>query len=295
MLEIINAVYPSPEQCEIVVSGSRNAYKSWDRSDSFICWDNDEYWKTDDICNKCKFNEKCKTESNNGDVFVLGENDERLLENLCHAGETSHRKFLRQLPVIFDIRAPLYFWKQLDTYKVGTTANSESTMHTLVNEPFTIDDFSMENFLSLNMEDVNYLECFEYDDSEYDFGGISFDGQLVEQGQYLSELYINLLNSLRYFYFKTSDKRYWHAINELLPQSYMQSRTWSANYEVLLKIMTQRIHHKLAEWRTLIVFWLKSVPYLLKFACAAGIVKVKGRKVLIADTGEHLYDLPEIY
>ena len=258
---VTNLVTPSAEWWDAAINGMRNAFKSWDKADSEICTDSEE---EKEICyGGCPFVDHWEGEENycypicgyetyeNGPVFILGKNDRTLLLGLTAAGDPSHRKVLRQLPVIMDITAPLLFWKQLDTYKVGTTANSESTMHTITKYPFTLDDFD--------------LEC----------AGKAMDEE--EIGSYINifkAFYLKDLNYLRDKFLETKDKDYWYTLNELLPQSYIQTRTWSANYEVLLTIIKNRLGHKIPIWDRLITYWLKEVYMLLDLAVAAGIVEV---------------------
>lgn len=287
MIKVDNLVSPSAEQFDVVIGGMRNAFKSYDRADSEIC--KGESVDKDSIryCFVCE--DECTPTT---ECFILGENDEKLAKNLIGGDSPSHRKFLRQLPLIMDITAPLFFWKQLDTYKIGTTANAESTMHTLVKEPFKIENFEVQHFLSINGEETDWLRCVEYEDSDLWFEGMENHGYCFTPEEYFKENFINLLNSLRYFYLKTKDQKYWYAINELLPQSYLQKRTWAANYEVVLTIMAQRIHHKIPEWRSLIIYWLQNIPYLLDFAIADGLVRKKYSDVVINDDSEEvLYSL----
>ena len=233
MIEITNLVTPSHNWWEAAIKGMRNPFKSRDKSDSEI---KAAYDITENDCYNCSSYKSC------GDMngicgLIIGKKDKQLLLNLCKAG-TSHRKVLRQLPVIMDIEAPLYFWKQLDQYKLGTVTNSESTMHCLTKEPFKLKDFSVENYRSL------------------------FGSKTEDQLKAFEELIVSDLNDLRDGYLETKDMKYWNSLNELLPQSYMQKRTWSANYEVLVNIIQQRKGHKLDEWNELINYWLENVPYL---------------------------------
>ena len=253
MIKIENLVTPDTAWWDVAINGMRNSYKSNDKHDSSYCYglfafpDNKS-----DLCNKCPFykinwvnpddeldyEDECTYyESGGYPTYVLGENDLKLFLNLCKAG-ISHRKVLRQLPVIMDITAPLYFWKQLDQYKIGTVTNAESTMHTMTKHSFKLEDFSIENYKSL------------------------FGSRTEEQLRYLEELVVGDLNDLRDQYLETKNMKYWYALNELLPQSYMQTRTWSANYEVLVNIIEQRKNHKLSEWKDFIDFLLDNVPYL---------------------------------
>lgn len=224
MLKVTNLVTPSPEQFEVVIKGMRLPFKSGDKSDSYIIPFGDDDW---DI---------------KGPSFILGKKDKQLLLNLCKAGDPSHRKLLRQLPVVCDITAPLYWWKQADKYQIGTVTNAESTMHTITKYPFKIEDFSLGDLADADY----YIES----------GHVG-----VELNQYVESI-IPTLNMLRDRYLETDDKKYWYAINRLLPQSYNQTRTWSGNYEVLVNMINQRKGHKLEEWETFREYMLKNVPYL---------------------------------
>lgn len=157
----------------------------------------------------------------------LGENDLRLMRSLAQAG-TDHRKFMRFLVVTMDVTAPLYWWKEFDTYKVGTVANSCSTMHTVADRPFTLDDFSHEQLTRASMQAMSAL--------------------------------IDVLNYNRDHYKATNEKEYWWQIIQLLPSSYNQRRTVLLNYEVLASIYHARKDHKLDEWRVL-CRWIVDLPY----------------------------------
>lgn len=204
MIKIENVVTPSPEQWEAVVLGVRNPYNSWAKSDSE--W-NVEY----------------------PDTFYVGEDDLALMTKLSKAGD-DHGKFMRMLPVIVGkLTAPLYFWKQLDTYKVGTVADSCSTMHTLTSRPFRLEDFS-----------------FDYTEEA------------------LGKSYVDMLNSMWSFWYTAADEekkqRSWYMINELLPNCYNQTRTWSTNYQVLKHIYHARKNHKLKEWHDF-CDWIETLPH----------------------------------
>lgn len=149
--------------------------------------------------------------------FHIGKNDLDLAMRLVNAGE-SHRKFLRQIFVCMDIKAPLYWWKEFDTYKVGTTANSQSTMHKLMSKPFHISQFSTDN---MSEEILAYFKTT-----------------------------VEVLEFSRKKFLETKDKSYWHSTVQLLPESYNQTRTVTLNYEVLANIYNQRKGHKLNEWQT---------------------------------------------
>jgi hypothetical protein len=169
-------------------------------------------------------------------VPTIGNNDLSLMRKLCRAG-SDHRKFLRMIVVSVDITAPLYWWKEFDTYKVGTVANSCSTMHKIHSKEFTLDDFSSE-----------HLTC----------GFFEKDGSYFESAEVLKRL-IYFLNTYRGFYLKTKDKQWWWQIIQLLPTSYNQKRTLMLNYEVLLNMYHARKNHKLDEWHTFCE-WIESLP-----------------------------------
>ena len=187
---------------EAAIRGARNPMNSWDRMDSGY---------------------------NNG-KFEIGENDYDLLRRLTIAGP-EHRKWNRMVTVTMDITAPLYWWKEYDTYKVGTVANSCSTMHKIQAKEFELDDFSYDH---LYEEENGWIE------DEYGYKWCCAPTCL--------ETTINTLNAYRYQYNKTKDKKYWWQMIQLLPTSYNQKRTVHLNYEVLGTMYHQRRHHKLDEW-----------------------------------------------
>lgn len=197
MLEVKNS---SVMNLENAIRGARNPMNSWNRMDS-------EY-------------------DENGQ-YILGPNDLGLAKRLAKAG-SDHRKYLRQVFVSVDINAPMYWWKEFDTYKVGTVANSTSTMHKIASKAFSIDDFSHDHS---NEQTVKCLEMI-----------------------------VETLESLRQEYLKTKDKTVWYSMIQLLPSSYHQMRTVSMNYETLINIYYARKHHKLTEWHTLCA-WIESLPY----------------------------------
>lgn len=175
--------------------------------------------------------------------YYLGPNDQTLAMKLRKAG-TDHRKFMRMIVVYADITAPLYWWKEFDTYKVGTVANSCSTMHTIHKKEFTPDDFSHEHVLRDNSVTVNYVEN---------------DFRVLNNLQWLM-LTIDLLNAMREAYLETKDKVFWWQMIQLLPSSYNQKRTVMLNYEVLANIYKSRKDHKLDEWHEFFD-WIKELPY----------------------------------
>ena len=189
--------------------GMRNPMNSWDKSDS----------------------------QSNSLVWRAGANDLRLAQKLISAG-TEHAKFMRQIFVTVDITAPIYWWKEMDTYKINTVSNSTSTIHKLSSKPITIDDFSFDNLdlliYPLDKENLIFEDVVE---------------NIIYDCERLRELFI-----------ETKDKRYWRALIQLLPESYNQTRTWTANYAILRNIYFQRKNHKLIEWHEF-CDWIKSLPY----------------------------------
>ena len=186
---------------ENAIRGARNPMNSWARSDSYY----DE----------------------NGQ-YILGENDLSLAKRLRNAGTSDHRKYLRQIMVSIDITAPMYWWKEYDTYKVATVANSTSTMHKIHSKPFELDDFSHDH--------------------------------LGENGLNILKNLIDELEKIRLSYVETKDKALWYELIQLLPSSYNQMRTCTLNYETLVNIYRSRKNHKLDEWRSF-CDWIKTLPY----------------------------------
>ena len=201
MIKVTNIIVPSYEQWMAAIKGMRNPMNSWDKIDS-----------KENTCN----NISCDNCSEICSQIELGKNDYDLMKRLTLAG-TEHSKFLRMLPVMMDITAPLYWWKEFDTYKVGTVANSCSTMHKIADKEFTLDDFSVENLY----EDV-------------------IDSPFRE--------IIDCLNFFRGLYIQNNDKDDWWQMIQLLPSSYNQKRTVFLNYAVLANMYHQRKGHKLDEW-----------------------------------------------
>ena len=167
--------------------------------------------------------------------LAIGSNDLELMQKLIQSGP-EHRKFMRQIFVSVDITAPLYWWKEFDTYKIGTTANSTSTMHKLASTPITIDCFEIDDFESIN---VNKLE------STAD----------------IWEIIISYCEQLRLKYNETKDKCYWKELIRLLPESWLQTRTVTMNYENVLSMVNQRKKHKLTEWSISLINWVHTLPY----------------------------------
>ena len=202
--------------------GMRNPLESWDKSDSRFIKDVD--------CDGFI------------EIMNIGENDLKLAQKLIKAG-SEHRKFMRQIFVSVDITAPLYWWKEFDTYKVGTVANSTSTMHKLASTPITLDCFEMDDF-------ENFM-------SEKTLMG----GDIDNEGMWF--IFINYLEWLRQKYNETKNKRYWKELIRLLPESWLQKRTVTMDYENLLSICSkgQRRNHKLTEWSKSFIDWARTLPY----------------------------------
>ena len=196
--------------------GMRNPLNSWDKADTTIYQEHDR------------------------EFINIGVNDLNLATRLIKAG-TEHRKFLRMIHVQMDVTAPLYWWKEADTYKVGTTANSCSTMHKIAAKEFTLDDFSHDHLFN---------------------DAVVYNGYVSTS---VLECVIGALNEFRNLYLETKDKRYWWQMIQLLPSSYNQRRTWDMSMETLLSILHQRKNHKLDEWNEFRDICLEQLPYLKEF------------------------------
>ena len=238
MLKIENAEVLGWEHA---IRGMRNPKNSWAKSDSGHC-----HKDLVRDCVTCVHHNSGYAACDAGG-FDVGQNDFDLMTRLRNAG-TDHRKFMRMITVYLDITAPLYWWKEFDTYKVGTVANSCSTMHKIADKEFTLEDFSHEHLLSMANNDAGDALFLN------DANNIRVDGDD------LLGLIINVLNYYRGRYIKTKDKRYWWQLIQLLPSSYNQKRTVMLNYEVLANIYKSRRHHKLDEWHTL-CDRIESLPY----------------------------------
>lgn len=233
MIKIENVVTPSPEQWKALILGARNPMSSWNRSDSKFYEDAD--FDPDDYIDQ--------------GMYLLGPNDLDLMMHLCNAG-TDHRKFMRMITVYLDITAPLYWWKEFDTYKVGTVANSCSTMHKIHAKEFTLEDFSYEHLLKPKDVDVPDNSCCNW----------NWEGcEIIAPIDILEET-VNMLNKAREMFLETKDKKYWWQMIQLLPTSYNQKRTVMLNYEVLANIYKSRKDHKLDEWREF-CSWIETLPY----------------------------------
>lgn len=216
---------------EAATRGMRNPMNSWDKSDSFIpCHQRTK-------CHECEANQKCAYYFEDGSPYkkdeFIGPNDLDLMIRLCNAG-TDHRKFMRMIVVYCDITAPLYWWKEFDTYKVGTVANSCSTMHKIHSKEFTVDDFSHEQLFDFcPNSDTDSMTVLRY--------------------------VVGWLNCCREKYLATKDKSDWWQMIQLLPSSYNQRRTIMMNYEVLANIYKSRRNHKLDEWVDFCK-WIETLP-----------------------------------
>lgn len=210
---------------EAAIRGMRNPKNSWKKSDS------EWYPMGIPTTNPAAINDKYLSQK-----YCLGDNDLGLMTRLRNAG-TDHRKFMRMIAVYLDITAPLYWWKEFDTYKVGTVANSCSTMHKIAAKEFTSDDFSHEH--------LGYSCCTDNE----------FDNPMNTLAQV-----IIVLNGCRDKYIATNNKFWWWQLIQLLPSSYNQKRTIMLNYEVLANIYKSRRNHKLDEWRELCA-WIETLPY----------------------------------
>lgn len=212
-----------------VIRGMRNPMNSWDKSDSGICKGGE-----DGIgCENCAVEIPCTHSYDHS--WQLGKADHELMMKLAKAGSV-HGKFRRMIAVYADITAPLYWWKEFDTYKVGTVANSCSTMHKIHAKEFVLDDFSHEHLIGF------------------------WETPLRET--------IEMLNKTREMFLESKDKELWYRMIQLLPSSYNQKRTVMLNYEVLSGIYIYRKNHKLDEWREFCQ-WIEQLPYSEIITCNA--------------------------
>ena len=225
---------------EHAIRGMRNPLNSWDKSDSYVCGAD---------CCECKHVEngtEMVTCHDGKDGYCIGENDYDLMKRLVKAG-TDHSKFMRMITVYCDITSSLYFFKEFDTYKVGSVANSCSTMHKIHAKEFTLDDFSCEHLL----DDEFILS---------DIKDVSGEYTVFEEPLEHLKYTIEMLNACRYYYNVTKHKTWWYQMIQLLPSSYNQKRTVQLNYAVLRAMYHARVTHKLDEWHTFCE-WIESLPY----------------------------------
>ena len=228
MIKLEHVVLASPEQMEFIIEGMRNPMNSWKKTDS-------GYGCDSGLCSApCAFSPQW---CGNTPRYVLGENDRFLMRRLSKAG-TDHRKFMRMLPVYVRITAPLYWWNEFDTYKVGTVANICSTMHKIQAKEFILEDFSCEHLNRIGTSSLwDIIDILNLDRKLY-----------LNGGDYKGEHYA------------PKDKQVWWQMIQLLPSSYNQTRNVMMNYEVLANIYKSRKNRKLDEWRELCK-WIESLPY----------------------------------
>ena len=223
--------------------GMRNPKNSWDKSDSVFGYSSKNCYKHNNLCLEC---EKHDPNAYAIESPIIGKNDMKLAQQLIRAG-SEHRKFMRQIFVSVDITAPLYWWKEFDTYKVGTVANSTSTMHKLATTPIT-------------------LECFEIDDYDDSIMEYKRDGSVYP----MQSVFVEFLEHIRRKYLETKDKKFWKELIRWLPESWLQTRTVTMSYENLLAMCSkgQRRFHKLNEWsgqddntKSNFISWARTLPY----------------------------------
>lgn len=226
MIKLEHTVLPSPEQMEFVIEGMRNPMNSWDKSDSY------QFFK----------------------IYIIGDRDHALMLKLAKAG-TDHRKYLRMMPVYVRITAPLYWWKEFDTYKIATVANSCSTMHKIHAKEFVVDDFSNEHLDSDNYDllEQTIVRLNHYRD-------IYINGGIIEYPDCGRQI------------FEAKSKDIWWQIIQLLPSSYNQTRNVMLNYEVLANIYGSRRTHKLDEWREFCK-WIETLPYSDLILAVSGVTE----------------------
>ena len=241
---------------EHAIRGMRNPMNSWEKSDSVFCVQQDG-------CDNCPHHDDpvCPgtdyTSNMPAVMGIIGPNDRQLMMNLAHGGPV-HAKYRRMITVYLDITAPLYWWKEFDTYKVGTVANSCSTMHKIHAKEFTLEDFSCEHLGTAHTDDIPLYGLYK---------------GIVTSPIGILETTIMALNEFRNKYLETINKpmkdnskrsevakKYWWQMIQLLPTSYNQKRTVMLNYEVLVNIYESRRNHKLDEWHTF-CDWIESLPY----------------------------------
>lgn len=210
---------------EGALRGMRLPLKSGAKADSHYC-----------LPNECQICQYACSDFDGWEPYMIGKNDLKLAQTLVGSG-SPHDKFMRQIFVSVDITAPLYWWKEMDQYKVGTVTDSESTMHKLASTPITLDCFETDDLNNGNLSIGNY-NCLQF-----------MYNQIIDDCE-----------SLRQKYNETGDKRYWKELIRWLPEGWLQTRTWTANYVVLRGIYFQRKDHKLTEWHQF-CDWIKTLPY----------------------------------
>lgn len=250
---------------EHALRGMRNPLESWDKSDSGCKL----YCSVEGVCveKPCSYDgcSGCTTTK-----YMIGKNDLELMRKLIKAG-SEHRKFLRQIFVAVDITAPLFWWKEFDTYKVGTVASSTSTMHKLASTPITLECFEMNDFSSnVEIEDGK-------DDNYTHYSITEVWSYLIDKCEFLRQKYNKIIENKKYLEeikeFEEAEKaqvmakKYWKELIRLLPESWLQKRTITMNYENILNMYRQRKNHKLTEWSKSFCNWVKTLPYAEELIC----------------------------
>lgn len=223
MIKLEHLVLASPKQMEFIIEGMRNPMNSWEKSDSY-----ENY--------SIEYDDDLPGIEIHHPYYRVGATDLNLMQSLAKAG-TDHRKFMRMMPVYVRITAPLYWWKEFDTYKIGTVANSCSTMHKIQEKEFTLDDFSHEHLVKTNLLDI-----------------------IIDDLNSNRTIYNDYDNQSDEFKAKFSKKDVWRQMIQLLPESYNQTRNVMLNYEVLSNMYHSRKNHKLDEWREFCK-WIENLPY----------------------------------
>lgn len=252
MIKLNHVVLASPEQMEFIIEGCRNPMNSWEKSDSY-----ENYEVEYDYVPGVEIHHP---------YFIVGAGDRALMQRLSNAG-TDHRKFMRMMPVYVRITAPLYWWKEFDTYKVGTVANSCSTMHKIQEKEFTLEDFSTDQLSVITGEDIQLLEDMKDCDTTYYKHRVEIRDTLSELN-FMRRLYLAAdkklkrddLSEAERKHVTAQRKKFWWQMIQLLPSSYNQTRNVMMNYEVLANIYKSRKNHKLDEWRDLCK-WIEELPY----------------------------------
>ena len=284
MINLEHVVLASPEQMEFVREGMRNPMNSWEKSDS-------TFWGVG----------AGKTEL--GTWYEIGEHDHSLMQKLSDAG-TEHRKYMRMIPVYVRITAPLYWWKEFDTYKIGTVANSCSTMHKIQEKEFTLEDFSTDQLYYVDQEMDDYIEATEGRNRLACVNPMHLMNEVVGTLNYYRKLWMSCDKALKANEsyganpeeqrkrIKVAQKKYWWQMIQLLPSSYNQTRNVMLNYEVLANIYRQRKNHKLDEWRDFCK-WIESLPYSELITGDVKFPILDGEGAKVYDTREYAKEHPE--
>lgn len=267
-IKIENVVLLSPEQWESIIVGMRHPLLSYDRMDSGLVKHCEVCKYLDDETGECTAEYSAGYEFNTDDCYdyEIGQNDLDLMMRLRNAG-TEHRKFMRMITVYMDITAPLYWWKEFDTYKVGTVANSCSTMHKIHAKEFTLEDFSTDQLSVIIGEDIKLLEDYGDEDLRYYKHRVELTDTIHELN-FMRKLYLaaekklkkNDLTKAERKHTTAQKKKFWWQMIQLLPSSYNQKRKIMLNYEVLASMYHQRKNHKLDEWPSF-CSWIETLPY----------------------------------